>query len=463
MMIVKCNSSYKEERQYIVRLLLEKYLNISFVVVWEERRDWCINYGDSSLLFPDILFRTPREKWLTPESLPDQPLPVLDVRSINVDCSLVEYKIPVIYGDRRFISNSSSGKINGNGLYAPIDIFGSAFFMLTRYEELVKKERDNHGRFSAKASLGFQEGFLDRPIVDEYVEILWSCMKRLWPGLERRKRSYQVFLGHDVDQPFAAVGRPWPKLIRNMAGDILKRKSLVLAGKRFLSKILRKPTLDPFNTFEFIMDLSEKFGLQSTFCFKSGVTNRVFDECYSLQDRNIKAILKNIHERGHEIGLHPSYETYRDINKLKSEYRKLIDVLHELKIEQRSLGARQHYLRWEAPTTWNIYERVGLDYDATLGFADHVGFRCGTCHSFPVFDLKDRKSLKLNECPLIVMEGTLLGEEYMGLSEEQALEYIERLSYVCRFYSGTFSLLWHNSMLIGNYKDLYLKVVEMIV
>ena len=117
---------------------------------------------------------------------------------------------------------------------------------------------------------------------------------------------------------------------------------------------------------------------------------------------------------------------------------------------------------WEAPITWNIYERVGLDYNATLGFADYVGFCCGTCHSFPVFDLKDRKHLKLYERPLIVMEGTLLGEQYMGLSKEQALEYIERLSNVCRFYNGSFSLLWHNSMLIDNYKDLYLKVVETI-
>ena len=101
--------------------------------------------------------------------------------------------------------------------------------------------------------------------------------------------------------------------------------------------------------------------------------------------------------------------------------------------------------------------------NATLSFADHMGFRCGTCHSFPVFDLKDRKHLKLYERPLIVMEGTLLGEQYIGLSKEQALEYIERLSNVCRFYNGSFSLLWHNTSLIQSWeRQLYLEILSVI-
>ena len=66
------------------------------------------------------------------------------------------------------------------GIQLGLDIFGSVFFMITRYEEVVKSDRDEYDRFPAAASLAYQEGFLDRPIVNEYLEILWTCMKRLW-------------------------------------------------------------------------------------------------------------------------------------------------------------------------------------------------------------------------------------------------------------------------------------------
>ena len=53
--------------------------------------------------------------------------------------------------------------------------------MLSRYEEAVLLDRDDHDRFPATASIAYKTGFLDRPIIDEYVEILWVAMKRVWP------------------------------------------------------------------------------------------------------------------------------------------------------------------------------------------------------------------------------------------------------------------------------------------
>jgi hypothetical protein len=54
--------------------------------------------------------------------------------------------------------------------------------MLARYKEVARSDRDEHDRFPAAASLTHQEGFFERPIVNEYLEILWSCVKRLLPG-----------------------------------------------------------------------------------------------------------------------------------------------------------------------------------------------------------------------------------------------------------------------------------------
>jgi hypothetical protein len=41
-------------------------------------------------------------------------------------------------------------------------------------------------------------------------------------------------------------------------------------------------------------------------------------------------------------------------------------VLYVEGIDQPSLGGRQHFLRWETPTTARLWDDNGLDYDTTL-------------------------------------------------------------------------------------------------
>ena len=90
-------------------------------------------------------------------------------------------------------------------------------------------------------------------------------------------------------------------------------------------------------------------------------------------------------------------------------------------------------------------ERCGFSRtDSTLGFPEHVGFRCGGARrEFPAFNLKTREQLRLRERPLVVMDETLFG--YMGLDWRQALDRILKLSDTCRRLKGDFTLLWHNS------------------
>ena len=105
-------------------------------------------------------------------------------------------------------------------------------------------------------------------------------------------------------------------------------------------------------------------------------------------------------------------------------------------------------MRWEAPTTWQAWEDAGLDYDSTLTFADNVGFRCGVCYEFPVFNLRTRRPLNLREQPLVVMEDTLLRKEYMNLPLDDVWERVVRLRERCKTFDGAFTLLWHNHMLV---------------
>jgi hypothetical protein len=332
--------------------------------------------------------------------------------------------------------------------------------MLTRYEEIVKKERDEYDRFPARASLAFQEDFLERPIINEYIEILWWAIQKLWSGLKRKQRQFRIIPTHDVDQPFAFLFLSPYQIMKTLAGDILKRHSIstfIRKAKNIYKVKVKKNILSDENyTFNLIMDISEKCNIVSTFymMLTQGLSNK--DGNYSIRDSHIINLMKSIHARGHKIGLHPSFVSYLNGEEIKQEVQQLRFIGEKIGIDLSQFGARQHYLRWQGPDTWQHYEDAGLIYDTTLSYADHIGFRCGTCYEYTVFNLNTRKHLTLTEQPLIVMDCTALDTRYMNLHFREALDKITRLKETCKKYNGNFVILWHNDRFVNKIElDLY--------
>ncbi|MBI1730858.1 polysaccharide deacetylase family protein [Candidatus Acetothermia bacterium] len=358
-----------------------------------------------------------------------------------------EESLPVIYGQK--LSKRSFYESTGTSTKLGIDIFGSAFFILTRYEEIIKSVRDHFDRFLFSASLAYKEGFLERPIVNEYLDLLWALLKRIWPSLKRKERDYRFVLSHDVDDPAWVAGKSWPTVLRNTAGDVLRRHELGMAWHRFRTRIQTgydRYERDPAYQFDFIMSLSEQLEVKSAFNFISERTAGEIDGYYDLRSPWIRRLLKAIHKRGHEIGLHTSFQTYLDPKQIKKEFEKLRMVCASEGIEQQAWGGRQHFLRWKGPVTWQGWEDAGLTYDSTLAFSGHIGFRCGTCYEYPVYNLNTRKQLELLERPLVALDRTLF--DYMKLSEEEAMKRIFDLALVCKAHRGDFTLLWHNNDLL---------------
>ncbi len=334
--------------------------------------------------------------------------------------------------------------------------------MLTRYEEYVVRERDAHQRFPANMSLAYREGFLSRPLVNEYLEILWIVMKRLWRFLRRKSRTYRVIPTHDVDWPAVGYRVPWRLVLRGVLGDVFARRSLGSGVRRLSAKLFNQFNIDPANTFDWLMNLSETYGLQSEFYFISDHTAGFRDGVYTLEDEYIRNLLRMINKRGHLIGLHPSYETYCCPEQVRHEFDQLYTAVQKLGIQQSRWGGRQHYLRWENPITWQAWDDAGLDYDSTLTYADHVGFRCSVCYEYPVFNLKTRQSLRLRERPLIAMDRTLL--DYMKLSLDDTVGTLVTLGNRVRRFAGEMVLLWHNScLLVRQQKELYEQAIRALV
>lgn len=419
----------------------------------------CMDDAGRAVFFPPFLGGFGLSTVLTKEPLEMRMLPTDDF----VKEALGEEEIPVLC-QKGAPAPSWLVTVEDEVVHIHFDLLGTAFYILARVEEILNPARDEHDRFPASASHAFQNDYLHRPVVDELVEVLWRCIKYLWPGAERKQDIFTTMVTHDVDAPFEYLFRPSWRAVRVFGGDILKRKSPGLAFRRaaewFNVKQLGKWEADPFYTFESIMDLSDRYGSRSAFYFMAGGCSAK-DGDYCLGHHSITALMSRIHERGHEIGYHGSYNTYRDADKTGREVEHLLWAAERLGIKQDNWGGRQHYLRWSAPATWRNYAEAGLNYDATLSYADHAGFRCGTCHPFQPFDVEQSEPLNLTEYPLTVMECSVLDSRYMNLPHEEALQYILKLKSACRKYAGVFGLLWHNTRFVDPAEvELYRLVLE---
>ncbi len=161
--------------------------------------------------------------------------------------------------------------------------------------------------------------------------------------------------------------------------------------------------------------------------------------------------------------MHPSYGTYQKPELIAHEVRRLRAILEEENIQQSAIGSRMHYLRWEQPMTLQACNDAGMVYDTTLGYADHPGFRCGTCYEYPAFNPVTKQKLQLRVRPLIAMDCSVIDDAYLGLGITcAAMRKFLELKDKCRNVNGCFTLLWHNSFFAADeeLKTIYAEILE---
>lgn len=433
----------KQEADWVCSVLFGEFLGLDYATSQSGNSGFCIQHEGRRLELPDVFFAGAAQAWLEPPSLPSLPFMKWETADSGLDVRLVSQPLPVLFG-------SPGAALGERHVQLELDIFGSVFFLLSCYEEAVQSDRDSHDRFPATASSAYQEGFLDRPLVNEYLEVLWAAMKHLWPGLQRKSRDARTLVSCDVDEPYSS--RSLLRTVKSAGGDVLRRNLPRLAIQRFLNYVasrLGNTRFDPLNTFDWIMDVNEMAGNQVAFYFIADHSGGDIDGCYHMDESYIRKLMRHMHGRGHEIGLHGSYNSYKDSAQTMKEVRRLRCVMESEGIQQDEVGCRQHFLRWATPKTASNLEAAGIAYDATLTFADCPGFRCGTCYEYSLFDVVQRRPLKLRERPLVVMECSVIAERYMGLGySDEALESMLAYKRTCRRFDGDFTLLWHNSHFI---------------
>ncbi|MBE3922676.1 hypothetical protein HJ152_14665 [Vibrio parahaemolyticus] len=380
---------------------------------------------------------------------------------LKVDKILSLDKVDILSKGKEIpVIDFSNGKIDN---ITDVDVFGFIFFMLSRIEELNEnKQLDDHQRFSAKDSFAFKHNFLDFPVVDWYIELMTEELKLI--DINRKKKdNFTTLVSCDVDYPTEYYLRSYKSFCRKFITSLLKERkplrSMKLA-KRFLFSSMNIYQNDIFTeNVRYIMDVNERNDRKVIFYFIPYNTS-TFDSNLSLESHVVTTLLEEIRDRGHIIGIHPSYDSTTDkaifelnVNKFKSS---------AAFFEGEELHSRTHFLKWDAFNTPEWLESGNINVDSSIGYADLSGFRCGTCHPFKLYDLKNDKSTNVSEFPLICMDASILSTKYEGLNSfNRALERVSFLKEQCKQVNGVFTLLWHNSSFEDKFeKKLYEKVTE---
>lgn len=314
------------------------------------------------------------------------------------------------------------------------------FYLVNSLNEYNVNENsyDSLGRFKYEASIIKELGVKDNIVLDLIKSSLNDELFLQSIFFVKNHKSY-FYLSHDIDSVYGSLTQDGLWAIKNGRMDVLL--------KLFFNTMISKP--DWIN-FDLIMKTESEYDFKSTFYWlvnKGKIDNRQTNSDYSITSSKIIKEINNVASHEFENGLHKSIsdETF------KSEISKMPVSIG---------GNRYHYLKFKLPNGYNQIEEAGLQLDASLGFAEHYGFRNGYGYPFHPYNMNTNNPYSFVEVPLNIMDGTF--QRYLQIPVEKTADTI--ISFLEKNSQDTLlSVLWHNTFFSSykykGYLDEYKKIL----
>ncbi|MCG8582740.1 MAG: polysaccharide deacetylase family protein [Bacteroidales bacterium] len=337
-------------------------------------------------------------------------------------------------------------EMKGDSVIFHHDILKAIFYLLSAYQEYNSESVDKMGRFQYKGSIQDQLQIIQKPLVNYYFEIISDGIELFCQSnsiIFKRKRLFNNFgfmLTHDVDRVDYYHWKETAYKLMQLAG----LKKAHYNKKRLLKATLNAilPTFfpgykeDPWWNFKALRQLEKSLKLKSVWYFLNR-DGSPHDAKYYLEENRIKLLINNLEAEGCEIGMHGSIKTATD-NKAMRKAKKRMDAVTNKAIT----GTRQHFLKFHYPLTLHIQQENDLQYDTSMAFAEHDGFRTSYCYPFKPYDHANDQMMNIWEFPLAIMDTTLFG--YRNLDYKQMNESFELLINEISKFGGLLVMLWHN-------------------
>lgn len=318
------------------------------------------------------------------------------------------------------------------------DVFSAVFYLVSRYEEYLPFERDKHGRFEASQSFAYKNGFLNRPIVDEWIIELQNALAIKFPNLTWKAMSFSCQPTIDIDQLYTIQEKSIVRFAKPVLVNLLKLNFTKLF---YLFKVRFGFEKDPFDQLARMEDIHKKFGLKAIYFILFSKKYNKYDINISIKNKKFRTAIKQLSKTA-DIGIHPSYHSRYDFKLVDEEIHFLSNLLN-IPIN----SSRQHYLKMRLPNTYKSLLSLGIANEYTMGFATKPGFRAGTSRSFRFYDIKHEQTTFLRVHPFCVMDATF--KTYLHYTEEQTFECISEIIDNVKKVNGVFTPLWHNESMSG--------------
>lgn len=406
--LVYCHFS-SSRLEYVLDLVLGELLGMKWQLTKNKQdldRVSCpvLNYSDEKIL---------GTYQIIPASLLQEP------HIVNFEPILSHYgNMPLLFANKK-----------GDFLF---DIFSATFYLVSRYEEYLPYEADKFGRFPATSSFAWKNGFLDRPIVNEWANWLGRELNKRYIGLNVNWRKYEHLITFDIDMFFS-----WKcKGFRRMAGGAV-RDLIALDFRSVFGRVLTVTGMkkDPYDVFDFIFSCLKEVHQKAIFFILTG--NYKSPDNTNLMDRfPVKEKMAQICSKA-DVGIHPSVASNNEIPLLRKE----LNILENIS-GKRTIRSRQHFLKFSIPETYRVILLHGITEDYSMGFADRPGFRAGIAAPFYFFDLLRDEKTRLRVYPLALMDRTFVS--YMHLTNDEILSEMRFIRQTVKENHGMLVSLWHN-------------------
>src|ERR1035437_3460104 len=245
-----------------------------------------------------------------------------------------------------------------------VDFFALAFYFTSRYEEYLPFTGDKYGRFSAKQSFAWKNNFLQKSVVNIWANKIREMISERYPSFVFPEKKYSYTPTIDIDNAYAFLGKGFARTVGGFVRAIAKsdwddfsRRKNVLLGKE----------KDPYDTFDFQMEIHKKYNLKPIYFFLLGDWN-TNDKNLPHTNQRMQSLIKNISQNA-ETGIHPSFASNQHPEKVKIEKERLEKIINTPPSPSQEgnrtavTKSRQHFLMLRFPHTYRNLIAVGITDD----------------------------------------------------------------------------------------------------
>lgn len=317
----------------------------------------------------------------------------------------------------------------------PFDLLGASFWLISRYEEYLPFKSNKYNVFDYRSSLAWQNNFIDKPLVNVWLNELKGLLERKYSQMTFHKNELRCTTTIDIDNAFKYKHKGFVRTLAGFFNDVRTGRFDQFSNRM---KTIFFSRQDEFDCYSFLVDCKKKYGTHAICFFLLGDYG-VNDKNHPSSNLNFQTLIKHLADYT-VAGIHPSFASNFNIQQLKVEIVRLSSIIH-----REIIHSRQHFGMLTFPVTYKTLMQSGIKHDYSLGYTNMNGFRASICFPYKWYNIADELETSLMLHPFCVNDVAL--DKESKSDETKAKHILTTVFNEVKSYGGEYIVVFHNDML----------------